>query len=199
MSMTCGTSQGRVSKLSPQRTSWSSAPMTRGNLIEDSQEKVWLLYIDGASNPGGSGAGILLWIPEGNMIEYALRFAFTATNNEAEYEALANGLPLANALGVEHIHIQTDSQLLVGHVKSYFEIVETKERLEADRLSQLAMAGYETLPEATVVEWVEEEAFMTKEVMNNNAPEGGGILGALLSRYLKLPKDQGPTRRSLGG
>ncbi|GAA0139471.1 hypothetical protein LIER_01006 [Lithospermum erythrorhizon] len=39
---------------------------------------------------------------------------------------------------------------------------------EEDRLSQLAPSGYETLPEATVVERVKDEAFRTKEVMNNN-------------------------------
>ncbi|GAA0151688.1 hypothetical protein LIER_37337 [Lithospermum erythrorhizon] len=37
--------------------------------------------------------------------------------------------------------------------------------------------GYETRPEATVVEWVEEEAFHTKEVMNNITPESGGESG----------------------
>ncbi|GAA0156792.1 hypothetical protein LIER_14198 [Lithospermum erythrorhizon] len=67
------------------------------------------LYLDGVSNPGGSGSGIVLWSPEGHKIEYALRFAFTATNNDAEYEALANGLSLTNSLGSEHIHIRTDS------------------------------------------------------------------------------------------
>ncbi|GAA0146302.1 hypothetical protein LIER_06293 [Lithospermum erythrorhizon] len=44
---------------------------------------------------------------KGSKIEYTLRFTFTATNNEAWYEALANGLTLANALGAEHIHIRT--------------------------------------------------------------------------------------------
>ncbi|GAA0165053.1 hypothetical protein LIER_20552 [Lithospermum erythrorhizon] len=64
------------------------------NLIEASQEKVWLLYVDGACNPGNSGAGILLWSLEGNKIEYALLFTFKSTNNEAEYEALVNWLTL---------------------------------------------------------------------------------------------------------
>ncbi|GAA0166318.1 hypothetical protein LIER_21496 [Lithospermum erythrorhizon] len=38
----------------------------------------------------------------------------------------------------------------------------------------LATVGYETLPEALVVEWVEEEAFRTKEVMRNDVLEGEG-------------------------
>ncbi|GAA0159452.1 hypothetical protein LIER_16222 [Lithospermum erythrorhizon] len=129
------------------------------NFIEDSQEKVWLLYLDGARNPRGLGAGILLWSPEGNKIEYAPRFAFTPSKNEAEYEALANGLILAKDMGEEQIHIQMDSQLLVGHMKGDLKINEMKER-------------FGILLEATVVEWVEEEAFQTKEVMNNVGSEG---------------------------
>ncbi|GAA0164768.1 hypothetical protein LIER_20324 [Lithospermum erythrorhizon] len=45
---------------------------------------------------------------------------------------------------------------------------------EVDRISQLAMVGFEMLHEATVVELVEGEASKTKEVMNN-APESEGV------------------------
>ncbi|GAA0168611.1 hypothetical protein LIER_23287 [Lithospermum erythrorhizon] len=53
----------------------------------------------------------------------------------------------------------------------------------------------------TVVEWVEEEAFRTKEVMNNDAPEGGvgGVLGVFVPGGLRLLEDRGLTRRSSGG
>ncbi|GAA0157810.1 hypothetical protein LIER_14995 [Lithospermum erythrorhizon] len=94
--------------------------------------------------------------PDGSKIEYALRFAFTITNNEAEYETLANGLTLANSLGVEHIHIQTKERL-VGYLRRVWKLAKLlrschmehvpKERShEADKLSQLATAGYETFP-----------------------------------------------------
>ncbi|GAA0160984.1 hypothetical protein LIER_17410 [Lithospermum erythrorhizon] len=79
------------------------------NLVEAIEQRVWFLYVDGASNPGGSGADILLWSPEGHKIEYALSFAFTAKNNEVGNEALANGLSLVNAFGAKHIHIRSDS------------------------------------------------------------------------------------------
>lgn len=54
----------------------------------------WTLYVDGASSTDGSGAGLLLSDPTGIELTYALRFDFTATNNEAEYEALIAGLEL---------------------------------------------------------------------------------------------------------
>ena len=62
---------------------------------------IWKLSVDGASNAQGSGAGLILTSPEGIDIEYALRFGFRASNNEAEYEAVIAGLNLAHSLEVD--------------------------------------------------------------------------------------------------
>ena len=56
----------------------------------------WKLSVDGASNAQGSGAGLILTSPEGIDIEYALRFRFHTSNNEAEYEAVIAGLNLTH-------------------------------------------------------------------------------------------------------
>lgn len=63
----------------------------------------WVLYVDGSSSKEGSGAGLLIVNPNGEEMEYALRFDFEATNNEAEYEALIAGLSLARKLGAQQI------------------------------------------------------------------------------------------------
>ena len=47
----------------------------------------WEVYVDGASNQKGSGVGLVLMSPEKVVIEKSLRLDFSATNNEAEYEA----------------------------------------------------------------------------------------------------------------
>ncbi|KAK3016643.1 hypothetical protein RJ639_005966 [Escallonia herrerae] len=44
----------------------------------------WLLYVDGSSKVGSSGAGLILISPESFMIKYALSFNFQASNNEAD-------------------------------------------------------------------------------------------------------------------
>ena len=48
----------------------------------------WKVYVDGATNQRGSGVGLVLVSPEKTIIEKSLRLRFSATNNEAEYEAL---------------------------------------------------------------------------------------------------------------
>ena len=56
---------------------------------------MWVLHIDGVSNAQGSRADLILTNFEGIVIEYALRFNFKASNNQAEYEALLVGLKIA--------------------------------------------------------------------------------------------------------
>ncbi|MCI38759.1 gag-pol polyprotein, partial [Trifolium medium] len=58
----------------------------------------WTLSVDGASNIRGSGAGVVLEGPNGVLIEQSLRFAFKASNNQAEYEALIAGMKLAKEM-----------------------------------------------------------------------------------------------------
>ena len=48
----------------------------------------WKVYVDGTTNQRGSGVGLVLISPEKTTIEKSLRLEFSATNNEAEYDAL---------------------------------------------------------------------------------------------------------------
>ena len=62
---------------------------------------IWRLSVDGAANAQESGAGLILTSPERIDIEYALRFRFQASNNEAKYEAVIVGLNLAHSMEVD--------------------------------------------------------------------------------------------------
>ncbi|GKV06462.1 hypothetical protein SLEP1_g18360 [Rubroshorea leprosula] len=86
------------------------------------EHPVWVLYVDGAANDKGSGAGAVLIGPDGFKSEHALRFKFQTTNNAAEYEALIYGLKLASELKVQSIQIFSDSQLVVGQVNGSCEV-----------------------------------------------------------------------------
>ncbi|GKU88859.1 hypothetical protein SLEP1_g3075 [Rubroshorea leprosula] len=57
---------------------------TPGDSIPTLEPNDWTLYVDGASNSKGSGAGALLIGPDGYRSEHALKFNFDATNNMAE-------------------------------------------------------------------------------------------------------------------
>ena len=59
----------------------------------------WEVYVDGASNQKGSGVGLVLISLENVIIEKSLRLDFSATNNEAEYEALLIGMAIVQRMG----------------------------------------------------------------------------------------------------
>ncbi|KAL0294165.1 UNVERIFIED_CONTAM: hypothetical protein Sradi_6900600 [Sesamum radiatum] len=85
------------------------------------KEQWWKLFVDGSSTLQGSGAGVTLETPQGDKIQYALRFSFDASNNEAEYEALLAGGRLAQAAGAKYLRAYSDSQLVVNQVNGDYE------------------------------------------------------------------------------
>ena len=82
---------------------------------------IWRLSVDGAANAQGSGVGLILTSPEGIDIEYALRFGFQASNNEAEYGAVKAGLNLAYSMEVDQLEVCSDSQLVVRQIEDTYE------------------------------------------------------------------------------
>ena len=77
----------------------------------------WELYVDGAANQRGSGVGLVLVSPEKITIEKSLRLSFSATNNEAEYEALLMGMMMVQKMGGKAVKVFSDSKLVVGQVR----------------------------------------------------------------------------------
>ena len=72
------------------------------------------MYVDGAANQKGSGVGLVLVSPKKAIIEKSLRLRFSATNNEAEYEALLQGMAMLQKMGGKVVEMFSDSRLVVG-------------------------------------------------------------------------------------
>ena len=143
---------------------------------------IWKLSIDEATNAQGSEAGLILTSPEGIDIEYALRFGFQTSNNEAEYEAVITGLNLAHSLEIDQLEVCSDSQLVVRQIEDTYEaksgrmilylkkvrdllkkfiLVQVRhipraENSRADALAKLATASQEDLCWSTSVEYLAE-------------------------------------------
>ena len=58
---------------------------------------------------------------DGIDVEYALRFEFQASNNEAEYEALIVGLNIVHSMEANQLEVCSDSQLVVKHIEDDYE------------------------------------------------------------------------------
>ncbi|XP_027158219.1 uncharacterized protein LOC113759836 [Coffea eugenioides] len=181
----------------------------------------WILHVDGSSNSEGSGAGLLLEDPQGEVCSYALRFDFAASNNEAEYEAVIAGLQLARKLGAGHILVYSDSQLvvcqilgeyeareevmhrylskvhqLVAHFES-FEIqkIPRSQNKRADALSRLASTSFSDLNRSVLVEVLAEPGYIEEVVCPVYL--GDTWMGPLI-RFLsrrELPDDRAESRK----
>ena len=81
----------------------------------------WKVYVDGAANQKGSGVGLVLISPEKLIIEKSLKLGFSAMNNEAEYEALLEGISMVQKMGGKSAIMFSDSRLVIGQVKSELE------------------------------------------------------------------------------
>ena len=55
------------------------------------------------------------------MIEQALRFAFKASNNQTEYEALIADILLAKGMGAQSLLAKSDSLLVTGQVTGEYQ------------------------------------------------------------------------------
>ena len=60
--------------------------------------------------------GLVLVLPEKLTIEKSLKLGFSATNNEAEYETLLEGISMVQKMRGKSIKVFSDSRLVVGQV-----------------------------------------------------------------------------------
>ena len=153
----------------PSNSSSSTLAKTQlGSVIER-----WELHVDGASNSKGSGAGIVLVSPEGLIVKQAVRLTFSASNNEAEYEALMIGLKTADKLGANHLQVFCDSQLVANQISGKYQardermaayLTVARSLLSKFDSVQVAQIGREhnsyadiLAKLATVLEWISRE------------------------------------------
>ena len=134
--------------------------------------------------------GLILTSLEGIDIEYALRFEFRASNNEAEYEAVIAGLNLAHSLEVDQLEVCIDSQLVVRQIEDTYEaksgrmilylrkvrgllkkfvLVKVKhvpraENSRSDALAKLATTSQENLNSSTPIEYLAEPSIYLCDV-----------------------------------
>ncbi|KAL0408272.1 UNVERIFIED_CONTAM: hypothetical protein Sradi_1761600 [Sesamum radiatum] len=71
---------------------------------------------DRSSTTQGSGSGVVITTLQGDDMEFAIKFNFKASNNEAEYEAPVLGMRMAQDTSAVHLLAYSDSQRIVKQV-----------------------------------------------------------------------------------
>jgi len=83
---------------------------------------LWEIYVDRASNYRGSRLGVVLLSPKGALLEWLIRLEFSASNNEAEYEALLSELRMVKKVGAAKVKVFCDYRLVTNQVNGEFEV-----------------------------------------------------------------------------
>lgn len=87
-------------------------------------EKRIKLFTDGASrgNPGPGGIGIRIYDKKRNVLEEVSRCIGYVTNNQAEYQALIEGLKLSAKYTRGSLKCYMDSELVVRQMNGQYQI-----------------------------------------------------------------------------
>lgn len=82
------------------------------------------LYADGGSrgNPGPSATGYVLMDMSDNVVKKSGEYLGITTNNQAEYQAVKQGLEEAKKFNAKVVHVYLDSLLVVNQMKGVFKV-----------------------------------------------------------------------------
>ena len=76
--------------------------------------KKWTLRFDGSATTTSSGVGVVLCYEDGDTIPLSFKLGFSCSNNAAEYEAYLIGLTIVLSIGVKHMRVLGNSNLVVS-------------------------------------------------------------------------------------
>jgi len=83
-----------------------------------------IIYTDGGArgNPGPAGVGVAVYDEHKNLLKEYKKYLGTATNNQAEYEAVILALEKAKELKATEIDFFLDSELVVSQLKGEYKV-----------------------------------------------------------------------------
>jgi ribonuclease HI len=87
-------------------------------------DSTWTLRFNGSLTTTSEGAGIVLYKDNGEAITKSFKFDFLCSNNAAEYEAYLAGLAIAYEMGIKHLRVVGDSNLVVCQARGEFSLKE---------------------------------------------------------------------------
>ena len=168
--------------------------------------------------------GLVLMSFEKITLKKSLRLGFSATNNEAEYEALLTGMMMVQKMGGKKVKIYSDSKLVVGQVRGELEArdprmqeylsqvrsMQTKFEVfdvshvpkggntHADSLATLATSSTQNLPRVILVEELYNPTSLHKDMPQIHQINLGPSWMDPISLYLErdiLPEEKSEAKK----
>jgi ribonuclease HI len=138
--------------------------------------KVLRLYTDGAArgNPGPAGLGVVIEDDQGMRLRGVCRYLGRATNNQAEYQAVIEGLQAVAPWKPARLELFLDSQLVVEQLAGRYRVKNP----DLKPLHRRALELLEDFPEV-VISHVERaknrgaDALANRAIDEYKAPQAG--------------------------
>ena len=82
------------------------------------------MKFDGSLTTASTKAGIVLYKDDGEAVTKSFKFDFPCSNNVAKYEAYLARLAIAYEMGIKHLRVIGDSNLVVCQARKEFSLKE---------------------------------------------------------------------------
>ena len=92
-------------------------------MAEEVREQ-WVMKFDGSSTTQSGGVGVVLYHEEDKVAVLSFKLEFPYSNNTAKYETYLTKLATALEMGVKHLRVLGDSNLVVCQTKESFSLKE---------------------------------------------------------------------------
>ena len=92
-------------------------------MVEEVREQ-WVMKFDGFSITQLGGMRVVLYHEEDKVVALSFKLKFPCLNNTAKYEAYLTGLATTLEMGVKHLKVMGDSNLVVCQAKGIFSLKE---------------------------------------------------------------------------
>ena len=90
---------------------------------EDKEQ--WVMKFDRSSTTQSGGMGVVLYHEEDKVVALSFKLEFPCSNNTVEYKAYLTRLATALEMGVKHLRVLGDSNLVVFQTKGSFSLKES--------------------------------------------------------------------------
>ena len=84
---------------------------------EEEVREQWVMKFNGSSTTHSGGVGVVLYHEEDKAMALSFKLEFPCSNNTAEYKAYLIGLATTLEMGVKHLKVLGDSNLVVCQAK----------------------------------------------------------------------------------
>ena len=97
----------------------------------------WVIYIDSSSMRKHGGDGVVVITPDAEELCSSLKLEFKTTSNEVKYEAKISRLNMALEMGAKFVEVQSNSQVIVGHIQGEFVAKGEKMKLYLSKVHNM--------------------------------------------------------------